>query len=115
MHIQTARTPLYPPVQAVLPLSPPPLFFPLYRTEQPVKAGTCARDRRALQQLALNVHVKHSELTFRVSCYSTFVVGAISEMCQPFRPGPEQDRCALGIEQVISLRHSAEGALPPSM
>ena len=23
------------------------------------KAGTCARDRRALQQLALNVHVKH--------------------------------------------------------
>ena len=27
------------------------------------KAGTCARDRRALQQLALNVHVKHSDLT----------------------------------------------------
>ena len=23
-------------------------------------AGTCARDRRALQQLALNVYVKHS-------------------------------------------------------
>ena len=28
-----------------------------------VKAGTCAHDRRALQQLALNVHVKHSDLT----------------------------------------------------
>ena len=25
--------------------------------------GTCARDRRALQQLALNVHVKHSDPT----------------------------------------------------
>ena len=28
------------------------------------KAGTCARDRRALQQLATNVHVKHSDLTW---------------------------------------------------
>ena len=27
-------------------------------------AGTCARDRRVLQQLALNVHVKHSYLTW---------------------------------------------------
>ena len=26
-------------------------------------AGTCARDRHALQQLALIVHVKHSDLT----------------------------------------------------
>ena len=25
--------------------------------------GTCAHDRRALQQLALNVHVKHSDVT----------------------------------------------------
>ena len=25
--------------------------------------STCARDRRALQQIALNVHVKHSDLT----------------------------------------------------
>ena len=25
--------------------------------------GTCARDKRALQQLALNVHVEHSDLT----------------------------------------------------
>ena len=38
-----------------------PLIF-LSRTEEPAKAGTCARDRRALQQLALNVHVKHSDL-----------------------------------------------------
>ena len=28
-------------------------------------AGTCARDRHALQKLALNVHVKHSDLTYR--------------------------------------------------
>ena len=32
-------------------------------TEEPAKAGTCARDRRALQQLALNVHFKNSDLT----------------------------------------------------
>ena len=31
----------------------------LSRTEEPAKPGTCARDRRALQQLALNMHVKH--------------------------------------------------------
>ena len=35
----------------------------LSRTEEPAKAGTCARDRRALQRLALGVHVKHSDLT----------------------------------------------------
>ena len=35
----------------------------LSRTEEPAKAGTCARDRHALRQLALNVHVKHSDLT----------------------------------------------------
>ena len=38
----------------------PPLFF-LSRTEEPATAGT--RDRRALQQLALNVHIKHTDLT----------------------------------------------------
>ena len=37
-------------------------FF-LFQTEEPAKAGTCAHDRCALQQLALNVHVKHSDLT----------------------------------------------------
>ena len=36
-------------------------------TEEPGKAGTCARDRRALQQLALNVHVKHTDLTGKSS------------------------------------------------
>ena len=35
----------------------------LSMTEEPAKPGKCARDRRALQQLALNVHVKHSDLT----------------------------------------------------
>ena len=28
------------------------------------KVGTCAHDKRALQQLALNVHVKYSDLTW---------------------------------------------------
>ena len=36
----------------------------LSRTEEPAKASDCARDRRALQQLALKVHVKHSDLTW---------------------------------------------------
>ena len=42
-----------------------PFFFLLSRTEELVKAGTCARDRHALQLLALNVHVKHSDLTWQ--------------------------------------------------
>ena len=46
----------YPPP----PFHPPP-FFPV-RTEEPVKADTCACDSRAQQQLALIVHVKHSDL-----------------------------------------------------
>ena len=41
------------------PPPPPPYTFPLFSCP-----GTCSRDRRALQQLALNVHVKHrSDLT----------------------------------------------------
>ena len=39
-------------------LPPPPLFSLV------PDRGTCARDRRALQLLALNVHVKHSDLTW---------------------------------------------------
>ena len=35
----------------------------LSRTVEPAKASTCARDRRALQQHALNVHVKDFDLT----------------------------------------------------
>ena len=35
----------------------------LSRTEELAKAGSFAHDRRALQQLALNVQVKHSDLT----------------------------------------------------
>ena len=52
---RTACTPLYPPVQP--PLYSHTLFF-LSRTEEPAKVGTCARDRRELQQPSLNVHVK---------------------------------------------------------
>ena len=70
---RTARTPLYPPVQAVPPyFLPPPLYFVfLSRTEESSKAGTRAHDRRALQQLALNVHVKHSDLTWP-PCHNFF-------------------------------------------
>ena len=46
---RTARTPLYPPVQAVRPYSLPPFCS---------CPGQRNRRRRALQQLALNVHVK---------------------------------------------------------
>ena len=42
---RTARTPLYPPAQAV----PTPLFFFLSRTWEQAKDGTCAHDRLALQ------------------------------------------------------------------
>ena len=42
------------------PFIPSPLFF-LSQTEEPAKVGTCARDRRALQQLALNVHIELSD------------------------------------------------------
>ena len=55
---RTAGTPLYPPVQVVPPYSLSTFIF-LSRTEEPAKAGTCVRDRRALQQLSLNMHVKH--------------------------------------------------------
>ena len=70
----------------VLPCTPPPPqcrrsrspLFSLSRKEEPVKTGTCACGRCALQQLALNVHVKHSyqvrseclSCTFRASCCS---------------------------------------------
>ena len=39
-----------------------PKLYLSSRTEKPAKCGTCARDRRALQQIALNVHVKHFDL-----------------------------------------------------
>ena len=44
------------------PLTHPPFCF-LSRTDEPAKTGTCARDRRALQQPALNVHSKNYDLT----------------------------------------------------
>ena len=66
----TACTLLYPPVHAVLSLLPP-LFFSLSRTEELAKAVICARDRRALQQLALDVHDKHSDLIDLIACRYT--------------------------------------------
>ena len=50
----------------------PPFFVFLSQTEEPAKASTYARDRRALQQLALNVHVKHSDLTSTEDAWFTF-------------------------------------------
>ena len=44
--------------------SPPP----------PPNTGTCAHDRCALQQLDLNVHVKHSDLTLLAYSYRTFQI-----------------------------------------
>ena len=61
---RTVRTSLYPPVQA-----PPPPPPPHTHTSSPFvpvpdrETVTCVRDRRALQQLAMNMHVKHSDLT----------------------------------------------------
>ena len=40
-----------------------PQWVHLSRTDEPAKVGTCARDRCALQQLALNVHFKQFDLT----------------------------------------------------
>ena len=63
------------------PLTPHPFFF-LSRTEEPAKVGTCARDRRApLQQFALNVHVKHSEV--ERSLMVRWVVGSILHGVDP--------------------------------
>ena len=56
---QTAHTSLYLPVQSVPHYSLPRLS----RTEELAKASTYACDRHLLQQLALNVHIKHSDLT----------------------------------------------------
>ena len=39
-------------------------MFIFNSTSYTVKAGICAHDRRALQQIALNVHVKHFDLTW---------------------------------------------------
>ena len=62
------------------PLLPPPLFF-LFRTEEPTKASTCAHDRRALQQFALNVHVKHSDLTWWSSCALVGIFATSGKFC----------------------------------
>ena len=44
-----------------------------------MKIGTCARDRRALQQLVLNVHVKHSDLTWVCVCVC---IGGCGSVCR---------------------------------
>ena len=62
---------LQPPVQAVPPYRLPH-FSPSW-TEEQVKAGICAHDRRAVQQLALNVHIKHwLDLNQLKTCSITF-------------------------------------------
>ena len=69
--IRVYSIPLYLPVQAVSPTPHSLPFFFLSRTEEQAKADTCARDRRVLQQLALNVHVKLSDLLERFALLAT--------------------------------------------
>ena len=79
---RTARTLLYPPVQAVYPYSLPSFFF-LSRTEEPAKSGTCAHDRRALHQFALNVHVKHwPDLFLAQNTTVVFVISLMFDVLQ---------------------------------
>ena len=54
---------MYYPVCGMVHIKEPLLLIGfLSWTEELAKAGSCAHDRCALQQLALNVHVKHSDL-----------------------------------------------------
>ena len=63
----TADAPLHLPVHAPPPPKYPPFPVPDRKSWE---AGPCAGDRHAVQQLALNVHVKLSDLTWsaRVAC-----------------------------------------------
>ena len=51
-----------PPPETDLDRAPPPctIFFMSW-TDKPVKVSTCDHDRHVLQQLSLNVHIKHSD------------------------------------------------------
>ena len=44
-----------------------------------MKAGTCAHDSCALQQLALNVHVKHTDRVTKINCLSSQYVYQVTE------------------------------------
>ena len=54
------------------------------RTEETAKTGTCARDRRAILQLVLNVHVKHSEQISNIKVTKA-VVCVIRGMCYAYK------------------------------
>ena len=58
----------------------------LSRTEEP--AGACAHDRRALQQLALNVHVEHSDLIRDVICETVYWFHVLQQFSVRYLPGP---------------------------
>ena len=55
--------------------------------------------------------------TFRASCYSarTFVVGARSDLGQPFHPRQKSLVCVGGKNRLSRYDIQAEGALPPSI
>ena len=86
-HLAYLKTCIYKTLQIMIQkLTPPPFFFFfLSWTEELTKAGTCARDRRALQQLALNVHVKHSDLTWLrmmvIICLPLVGLGTVQDVC----------------------------------
>ena len=63
-----------------------------------MKAGTCARDRRALQQLDLNVHIKHSDLTcMRIyQCFERLI-----PIC--FKPTSKMKLPSHGVKCIILL------------
>ena len=61
-----------------------------------MKAGTCARDRRALQQLALNVHVKHSDLT----CITLLLSGRLSTVYEEYEYKYLRDKIGLTGAQI---------------
>ena len=86
-HLAYLKTCIYKTLQIMIQkLTPPPFFFFfLSWTEELTKAGTCARDRHALQQLALNVHVKHSDLTWLrmmvIICLPLVGLGTVQDVC----------------------------------
>ena len=92
-HEGSIRRPIAPWANA-LPLS----YVPL--PEEPAKAGTCARDRRALQQLALNVHVKHSDM-IRIRTSRPYSGGSGFPISLLNQPWSISDRSAKSMNHVI--------------
>ena len=73
-HLCTRQCRRPPPPPLLPPHYSPPTFFSCPKSRNRWKACTCARDRLALQQLALNVHVKHwPDLTSLSGCIFSLI------------------------------------------